>query len=371
MTNEHQTKRWIRTSFLIVSIVCLAGAVYATEPLEPSGFPSLVSSLRIKSPLDFCGETVPLNNQEVRERMEKELMLSLWDRPQVILWLKRSTRFIPLIERSLTKQGVPTDLKYVTLIESALRPHVGSPKGALGFWQFMKATGQNYGLIINDAVDERRNVFASTRGAVKYFKALHMRFGSWTLAAAAFNMGEEGLESEIIAQKTKNYYDLYLPLETQRYMFRVLSAKLILSDPKRYGFNLTPVDFYPPLQYDRTRLNLPEETPIQLVAQAAETSFKKIKDLNPEIRGYYLPKGDHTLLIPKGATKEFHKRLKELAQNWRNDRQHRIYVVKKGESLSTIADKFNVPLPALLLWNRLDMSRPIHPGDRLIVAPAN
>jgi LysM repeat protein len=149
----------------------------------------------------------------------------------------------------------------------------------------------------------------------------------------------------------------------------VLSAKLIFSDPKRYGFDLTASDFYPPIRYDRIHLSLSHETPIRLVAQAANAGFKKIKDLNPEIRGYYLPKGDHTLLIPKGNKEAFPKRFKELTQNWKKDQPNRFYVVKKGESLSSIALKFGVPLPALLIWNRLDMSRPIHPGDRLVVAP--
>ena len=354
---------------LFLTGLLLTASHVKSEPLEPSRFPSLISSVRITGPLTFCEESVPVNKQEVRERMEKELLLTLWDRPQVILWIKRSARYFPLIEKMLVQQKMPEDLKYVSVVESALRPHVGSPKGAMGFWQFMPATGRKYGLAVNPEMDERRNIFASTQGAIAYFKELYERFGSWTLAAAAFNMGEEGLASEILAQGTNRFYHLYLPLETQRYLFRALSAKLILSNPKKYGFRFIRKDLYPPLQYDRIRLNLAQEAPMLLIAQAAKTSFKTIKDLNPEIRGHHLAKGERSILIPKGATKDFHIRFEKIMAGWQANRKQRTYVVKKGENLSVIAERFNVPLPALLIWNQLKPTRPIHPGDRLIIAP--
>jgi len=353
----------------LLLVLLFTGSSVHGETLEPSQIPSLISSARIKSPLSFCNEAVPLNHQPIRERMEKELLLTLWDRPQVILWLKRSRRYLPLIETSLKEHHLPDDLKYISLIESALRPHVGSPKGALGFWQFMSSTGRKYGLTVNREIDERRNIFASTRGAIKYFKNLYEKFGSWTLAAAAFNMGEQGLEAEIISQGTDNYYDLYVSLETQRYMFRILSAKLILSSPEKYGFHLKPEDFYPPLQYDPIEIYLEQQTPFQLIAKAAETTFKTIKDLNPEIRGYHIGEGNHKILIPKGSAKGFDKRLKPILLQWQSNEQKKIHVVKDGENLSTIAEIYNVPLPALLIWNHLNPSKPIHPGDRLIIGP--
>ena len=350
-------------------ILLLFGSDAYGETLKPSRFPSLISSIRISDPLNFCGEPAPLDRQEIKERMEKELLLMLWDRPQIILWIKRSHRYLPLIEDMLKAERMPQDLKYVSIIESALRPHVGSSKGAIGFWQFMPATAQNYGLRVDTQFDERRNVFAATEAAIRYFKNLHTRFGSWPLAAAAFNMGEEGLAAEILAQGTDDYYRLYLPLETQRYVFRILSAKRILTDPKKYGFEIKKKDLYPPLKYDRIELTLTQETPIQLVAEAAKTSFKKIKDLNPEIRGHYLPKGTHTVFIAEGSSKKFHKRFSAMMENWQTNKGKRLYVVQQGDNLSSIADRFNVPLPALLIWNRLNPSRPIHPGDRLIIAP--
>ncbi|HIJ56127.1 MAG TPA: transglycosylase SLT domain-containing protein [Deltaproteobacteria bacterium] len=353
----------------LVLVLLFTGSGVHGETLELSRIPSLISSTRIKAPLDFCKETVPLGNQEIRERMEKELLLTLWDRPQVILWLKRSRRHLPFIENMLAKHHLPDDLKYISVIESALRPHVGSPKGALGFWQFMPSTGRKYGLTVNREIDERRTLFAATRSAIEYLKVLYEKFGSWTLAAAAFNMGEQGLEAEILSQATDNYYDLYIPLETQRYMFRILSAKLILSSPQKYGFNLKPEDYYPPLQYDLIEFYIDQQTPIQLIARAAKTTFKTIKDLNPEIRGYHIEEGNHNLLIPKGSNKGFEKRLNALRKQWQSNEQKKVHVVREGENLSTIAEQYNVPLPALLIWNRLNPSKPIQPGNRLIIAP--
>jgi membrane-bound lytic murein transglycosylase D len=275
---------------------------------KSSSYPSLVASLRIDTPLEFCGERVPLEIQEVRERMEKELLLTLWDRPQVILWLKRSRRYLPYIEEILQRHAIPDDLKYVALAESALRPHVGSSKGAIGFWQFMRHTGRQYGLIVNRRIDERRNIFASTQAAIRYFKDLKKQFGSWTLAAAAYNMGDEGLKAEIREQGTTDYYRLYLPLETQRYVFRILSIKLIFADPARYGFHLSDEDYYPPIEFDRIQIHCLRDVHLRIIAQAAKTHFKVIKDLNPEIRGYSLPAGEHTILIPKGASEGFETR---------------------------------------------------------------
>lgn len=363
----------MRSLFVIALITLLgAGATGAqeTEIQQSPAWPSLMTTIRITEPIDFCGETVDLDSQEVRERLEKELLLTIWDRPQVILWIKRSPRYMPIIEKMLSENGMPDDLKYVAIIESALRPHAGSQKGAIGFWQFLKSTGEKYGLRVNAEIDERRNIFASTLAAISYFKELYAMLQSWTLAAAAFNMGELGLQSEMVSQKSNDYYQLYLPLETQRYVFRILSAKIILSDPQRFGFHFTDQDLYPPLQFDRIHIECFQDTPIHVVARAANTRFKAIKDLNPEIRGHFLAAGSHALLIPRGSADGFNARFKELVQQWLAENQERVYVVKEGDNLTAIAERFNIPLPALIIWNRLDAKEPIHPGDRIVIYPS-
>jgi hypothetical protein len=231
----------------------------------------------------------------------------------------------------------------------------------------MRDTGRRYGLAINEHIDERRNLFASTRAAIRYFKDLHEKLGSWTLAAAAYNMGEQGVEVEILEQGTDDYYNLYLPIETQRFIFRILSVKLILSNPERYGFYLSEDDYYPPLEFDWIHLNGVQDIPIRIIARAAKTHFKVIKDLNPEIRGHYLLKGSHIILIPKGSAKDFSSRFQDLFKGWVETKKEMVYIVKKGDNLSLIADRFNVPLVALLIWNKLDLRAHIYPGDRLII----
>jgi len=305
----------------------------------------------------------------IKERMEKEMILSVWNRPQVILWLKRANRYFPYIERMLSVARLPDDIKYLCVIESALRAHAGSSKGAIGFWQFMRGTAKRYDLIVHRRIDERRNLYKSTDAAIRYLKDLYQIFNSWTLAAAAYNMGEEGLESEITIQKVSDYYKLHLPLETQRYVFKAVAAKLIMSDPQKYGFRLSKDELYQPLAFDRVQINCTQDIPIQILAQSANTYFKKIKDLNPEIRGHYLCKGVHTLMIPKGTSSGFHSRYKRNLDTWAKQEKAHIYIVQKGDNLSAIADKFNVPLPALLIWNRLSTRNHIHPGDRIIVYP--
>ena len=363
----------MRYLFVIALITLTTTGICGAQELEipqPPAWPSLMTSLRITQPIDFCGETVDIDSQEVRERLEKELLLTIWDRPQVILWIKRSARYLPIIEKMLSENGMPDDLKYVAIIESALRPHAGSQKGAIGFWQFLKSTGEKYGLRVNTEIDERRNIFASTLAAISYFKELYATLQSWTLSAAAFNMGELGLQSEMVSQKSNDYYQLYLPLETQRYVFRIIAAKLILSDPQRFGFHFTEQDLYPPLQFDRIHIECFQDTPIHVVARAANTRFKAIKDLNPEIRGHFLAAGSHALLIPKGSADGFNARFKQLVQQWLAENQERVYVVKEGDNLTAIAERFNIPMPALLIWNRLDAKEPIHPGDRIVIYPS-
>lgn len=357
-------------------IFCLFSPAYAkaaAEEVDASAaaeFPALVEAIRISPPLDFCGEPVPLDHPEVAERLETELLLMTWNRPQVILWLKRAGRYFPEIEAILKQEGLPDDLKYLAVIESGLRPHAGSSAGAIGFWQFIRPTAQRYGLTVDGRKDLRRNLTASTRAAARYFKDLYAQFGSWHLAAAAYNMGEQGLAAEMLAQEVDDYYRLYLYLETQRYVPKAVVAKLIMSDPRRFGFRLGPGDVYAPYEAESVAVTLAEEVPLQLLAQAGNCDFKAVKDLNPELRGHYLGAGLHSLKIPPGGADGFHQRLERLLAEHQDQLEERIYVVQPGDNLSAIAERFGVPLQALRIWNRIDLKKPIHPGERLVVRPA-
>jgi len=355
--------------FVLIAAVLSASGLFVSNAgsSELSGLPPLLTSFGMDSPLEFCGVKVPLETPEVRERFEKELLLTLWNRSQTILWLKRSRRYLPHIEQMLKQNGLPGDIKYIAVAESALLPHAGSRRGAIGFWQFMADTGRKYGLNIDEYVDERRNLFFSTAAAVRYFNELYQKFGSWELAAAAYNMGEAGLRAEIMEQETNNYYQLYLPLETQRYIFRILSVKLILTDPEKYGFKLVNDDYYPPFAFDTVQVDCRQETPIRIIARSANTYFKAIKDLNPELRGHYLREGIHKILIPKGSSEGFQGRYAELVNTYNSVKKDKIYIVRQGDNLSSIAKKFDVPLAAIIIWNRIDLKSPIYPGQRLVI----
>lgn len=329
--------------------------------------PSLVESVRFSDPLFFCDDKVPVEDFDVRERMEKAVLLALWDRAQVILWIKRGSRYFSHIEAVLKEEGLPDDLKYLAVIESGLRPHAGSSRGAVGFWQFLRSTGGNHGLRVDSRVDERRNVFTSTRAACQYLKGLNERFGSWSLAAAAYNMGENGLASEIKKQGDLDYYSLYLPLETQDYVFKIVAAKEIMKNPEKYGFVLSKEDYYPELSFDRIDIISDFEIPVVLIAQAARTSFKVIKDLNPDIRGNFVTEGKRSILIPAQSSKGFSDNLPGLVKAWKKKSGAALHVVKGGESLTTIARRYQMPLGELLRLNRLTLSSLIHPGDRLKV----
>ena len=358
--------------FSILCILFLGGNVVQAGTPESGRTPKMLlpmSAYRISAPLDFCGEAVPLDNPDVRERMERELLISAWNNPQVILWMKRSGRYMPYIEKMLRENKMPDDLKFVTIAESALRNYAGSSKGAKGVWQFMEGTGTKYHLKVDDDFDERRSFFAATRAALNYLKDLYAMFGSWTLAVAAYNMGESGLQSEMLIQKVNNYYQLYLPLETQQYVFRILSAKLILSNPSRYGFHLSEQDLYSPHSVEQVEIRCPQDTPVQIIAQTAKTDFKVIKDLNPEIRGYYLPAGHHVLFVPRGAADGFQTRFEGLTSQWLADRKANVYIVKKGDNFFSLAERFKVPIQAILAWNRITMKKKLNPGDRLIIFP--
>jgi membrane-bound lytic murein transglycosylase D len=328
---------------------------------------SLINALKITEPLTFCSEPVPLSDPDVKERLERELLLSLDNSDDVILWLKRANRYFPHIEKVLKNNSLPDDLKYIVIAESSLKPLATSSKGAVGFWQFIENTGVKYGMKINNDIDERRNFFTSTEAAAAYLKNLHALFDSWTLAVAAYNMGEEGLKTEMLVQKVNNYYQLYLNQETQRYVFRILAAKIILSNPEKYGYYLTEEDLYKPVQFDRVEITANQPVPLYIIARAANTYFKVIKDLNPHIKNYYLPAGKYDLLVPKGTASGFSGRYEVLLKQWLDEKIKSVYTVKKGENLSTIAKHFNVSVKAIMIWNGISNAREVSSGDKLFI----
>lgn len=258
-----------------------------------------IFSLSPPEDLSFCGEAVPMNKIDVRERLDRELLVNTYWQSNSVLAHKRAHRWFPVIEPILAREGVPDDLKYIALTESGLT-NVISPVGATGYWQFMKETGIAYGLRVDEEVDERYNVVRSTEAACRYLKASKERFGSWAMAAAGYNLGHGGLEKQVGRQSTKDYFNLLLPEETSRYVFRILAMKAIITDPERYGFHLREKDLYPQYNTRSVSITGPIEN-LNDFAVRQGTDYKTLKLLNPWLRDIKLSStkgGVYTVLLP-------------------------------------------------------------------------
>lgn len=202
-----------------------------------------VYALPMPDGLNFAGEAVPIENPDIKERMDRELLVNTYWQSNSLLLFKRAHKYFPIIEPILAAEGVPDDFKYLAVIESGLTQAV-SPANATGFWQILKTTGREYGLEVNDNIDERYHVEKSTRVACTYLKKAKERFGSWTAAAAAYNAGPAGVNNRMESQNVETYYDLLLGEETGRYVFRIIALKEIMNHPKQYGFNFKKKDLY-------------------------------------------------------------------------------------------------------------------------------
>ncbi|HQW04419.1 MAG TPA: lytic transglycosylase domain-containing protein [Flavobacteriales bacterium] len=241
-----------------------------------------VFSLTLPNELLFCGKKVPLERLDVRERLDRELLVNTYWQSNTLLAHKRASRWFPLIERILKEEGVPDDMKYIAVIESGLM-NVISPAGATGYWQFMKETALGHGLEVNAEVDERYHVEKSTYAACKYLKNAYGKYNDWALAAASYNLGQGGVDKQLGRQKRDSYFDLLLNDETARYVYRILAMKEILRDPERYGFHLRKKDLYAPYRTRVVEVN-GAVTDLADYAIAQGTDYKTLKLLNPWLR---------------------------------------------------------------------------------------
>lgn len=238
-----------------------------------------VYALKLPMNLEFSGEVVPLDQPDIRERLDKELLVNTYWQSNMMLLLKRANKYFPTIEKILEEEGIPDDFKYLAVIESALE-NVRSPKGAKGFWQIMPNTAKEYGLEVNSNVDERYHIEKSTRVASAYLSKAKKRLGSWTLAAASYNRGMYGTDRLLEKQIADNYYDLLLNNETCRYVFRILAIKEIMSNPKRYGFIYDPEDLYQPIPVRKIGLDTAIRN-IAMFAKEQSINYKILKIHNP------------------------------------------------------------------------------------------
>jgi len=271
---------------------------------EISALPQQITSAQLNKTYSFAGEILPTDDFDVRERLDKELTVNSYYHSSTLMLLKRSKRYFDIIDPILRDEGVPSDFKYLAVAESALT-NATSPAGAKGFWQFMRATGRAYDLEINRDIDERFHLEKSTRAACKLLKDYKERFGTWSLAALAYNGGETRIARNLKAQRAEHFYELNLNSETMRYLFRIVALKEILTQPKRYGYLIEESDYYPALPVYKT---LTVDTTISNLGAFAESngiSYRKLKLYNPWLLDSHLPnvsRRTYELKIPFSST---------------------------------------------------------------------
>jgi membrane-bound lytic murein transglycosylase D len=299
---------YIKNIFFTIGTISLVGFLvlaFTSQPVLEIEHDSLendynVYALEIPKTLDFSGEELPVYTPDIRERMDRELLVNTYWQSNGLLLFKRSHRYFPVIEPILKSYGIPDDFKYLALIESGLQ-NVTSPAGAKGFWQIMEATGKEYGLEINSNVDERYHLEMSTHVACKYLLKAKEKFGNWTLAAAAYNAGIRGISNQLERQQVKNYYDLLLGEETGRYIFRVVALKEIINHPHKYGFNFTASDLYAPIPTSTIQLDTAVTDFVQF-SNKLGLNYKQLKLHNPWLREGFLNNKSrkvYTLEIPE------------------------------------------------------------------------
>lgn len=297
---------------IVISSLAIIGQIFifATTKSDPDDTyrKAMQADYRVYCPvlpdsLTFCGEAVPLDSYYVREGLDRELIVNMYWQSNMLLWMKRAGRYFPVIEPILKKNGMPEDLKYLCVIESGLQP-VGSPAGAQGYWQFIKSTGQTYNLEITDEIDMRNHIELSTEAACRMLKKMYKRFGSWSLATATYNLGENGVAQRCANQDIHNYWDLKVPNETTRYVYRILAIKMIMQQPQAYGYMIRHSDLYPPIPTRQVTLT-GQNVDLHAFAKANGSTYKMLRELNPWIQTGKLKNKDnktYTVQLPAKTT---------------------------------------------------------------------
>lgn len=367
-----------------------------------------VYSVPLPDTMSFGGEGVPMNHLGVREGLEQELLVNTYWQSQSVLMLKRSSRYLPVIEKILKKYSVPDDFKYLAMAESGFSYKI-SPAGAAGFWQLMKSTAMAYHLQVNKEVDERYNLEKSTEAACRYFNDAYQVFHNWTLVAASYNMGIGGLTKEIDREGESAYYNLSLNLETSRYIYRILALKLLTTHPEWYGYYLNKQDYYQPIpsytvNVDSTIGSLAD------FCKAYGINFHTLKFFNPWLMAGRLSNPDqteYTLTLPK-TNVPFSELGEDIVYNDSTGNGMQagaggasltaaiidtarvpscstrkepggvtapdtvqpkiiVHIVQPGETIECLADKFRVSVDEIRAWNSISDTLIVKPGDELMM----
>lgn len=266
----------------------------------------VVTSVPIPETLDFAGERTPLENFDVLEALDRELLINTYWQSHTMLLIKRAHRHFPVIEKILEKHGIPEDFKYLPVAESDLM-NLTSPARAVGYWQFLKATAKEYGLEVNSEIDERYHLAKSTEAACKFLLRSYELYGSWTMAAASYNVGRTGLNRQIERQDNRYYYDILLNEETGRYVYRLLALKLIMSEPEKYGFIFDDDELYQPIPVYHVSVDTGVEDFAEFASRYS-INYKVLKIFNPWLRDKKLSNTSgktYQISIPRKGYREF------------------------------------------------------------------
>ena len=304
------TKIIILTAFLAISIPTLLNAQAA---------PTNYSTHDVPSSVTFCGKNIDLTRYDRYERMDRELLAFTYMHSTSIQMIKKANRYFPIVEPILKANGIPDDFKYLMVIESNLNPNARSSAGAAGLWQFMQTTGREYGLEVNKNIDERYHVEKSTEAACKYLKDAYTKYQDWIAVAASYNAGQARISTQFEKQQVDDMLDLYLVEETARYVYRIIAAKIMFSNPSAFGFRLRTKDLYMPIPYKEVSVN----TGILNLAEWAKKqgiTYALLKNMNPWLRDNFLQnvsKRTYTLKIPTAeGMKHDPKKVKVHDKRW-------------------------------------------------------
>lgn len=229
--------------------------------------------------LTFCGTAVPMENNLVYESLDRELLVNLYWQSRTIFTIKRANKYFPIIEPILDSMGIPSDFKYLAVIESGLM-NVGSPAGARGFWQFLENTAKERGLEVSETVDERLHVYKSTVAACQYLKKSYDHLGDWSLCAASYNMGLSGIKTVIDVQNERNYYKLHLNEETGRYVYRILATKYIFENATALGLEWQGMRKYDNPKFKQIVIDT-SIADLRTFCVTNNYSYKELKAYNP------------------------------------------------------------------------------------------
>jgi len=260
--------------------------------------------------LMLCDKKIPIYRGDVRERFERELFQLLENKGLLTIVIKRYYKYLPMLSEEVQRMGVPSDLIYLAVTESYLNPRAVSRANAAGMWQFIKETGKREGLLVNEHIDERYNVKKATRSALTHLKKLNGEFNDWLLAMSAYNAGPGRVREAIENQATKDFFDMYLPEETERYIFRVLALKEIIANRERYGIKIDDKDLYRPALLSEVTIEASREFQSYILAKAMDVSYRSFRMNNLHLRKYRLPKGVYRINVPMEKKEIFIKKMK-------------------------------------------------------------